>query len=111
MLVRGGRVWILWITGDGTAGLRLKAKANEPLREIRYAEGQPLQTREVQEIAPRCEKTSRGTCAMALVWGGAACYNGHRVGDDFSAIGLVAQLGPKKINNPKPWPSHEEATQ
>jgi hypothetical protein len=24
---------------------------------------------------------------MALVWGGAACY---RVGDDFSAIGLIA---------------------
>jgi hypothetical protein len=23
---------------------------------------------------------------MALVWGDAACYNGHRVGDDFSAI-------------------------
>ena len=43
---------------------------------------------------------------MALVWGGAACYNGHRVGDDFSAIGLIAQLGRKKIN--KAWTSSEE---
>jgi hypothetical protein len=45
---------------------------------------------------------------MALVWGGAACYNGHRVGDDFSAIGLMAQLGTKKINNAKAWTSDED---
>jgi hypothetical protein len=43
---------------------------------------------------------------MALVWGGAACYNGHRVGDDFSAIGLIAQLGRKKII--KAWTSDED---
>ena len=45
---------------------------------------------------------------MALVWGGAACYNGHRVGDDFSAIGLIAQLGTKKINSAKAWTSDED---
>ena len=45
---------------------------------------------------------------MALVWDGAACYNGHRVGDDFSAIGLIAQLGTKKINNAKAWTSDED---
>ena len=45
---------------------------------------------------------------MALVWGGAACYNGHRVGDGFSAIGLIAQLGTKKINNAKGWTSDED---
>ncbi len=44
---------------------------------------------------------------MALVWGGAACYNGHRVGDDFSAIGLIAQLGTKKTTR-KAWTSDED---
>ena len=43
---------------------------------------------------------------MALVWDDAACYNGHRVGDDFSAIGLIAQLGRKKIN--KAWTLDED---
>jgi hypothetical protein len=45
---------------------------------------------------------------MALVWGGAACYNGHRVGDDFSAIGLMAQLAMKKINTSKAWTTGED---
>ena len=31
---------------------------------------------------------------------------GHRVGDNFSAIGLIAQLGRKKIN--KAWTSEED---
>jgi hypothetical protein len=30
---------------------------------------------------------------MALVWGGAACYNGHRVGGDFSVIGPCHKEG------------------
>jgi|SRR6266404_234062 len=46
--------------------------------------------------------------SLALVWGGAACYNGHRVGDDFSAIGFMAQLGTKKINHAKAWTSDED---
>jgi hypothetical protein len=41
---------------------------------------------------------------MALVWGGAACYNGHRVGDDFPAIGFMAQLATKK-KQAKAWTS------
>ncbi len=45
---------------------------------------------------------------MALVWGGAACYNGHRVGGDFSVIGFMAQLATKKINNAKAWTSDED---
>ncbi len=45
---------------------------------------------------------------MALVGGGAACYNDHRVRGDFSAIGFMAQLATKKINNAKAWTSDEE---
>jgi hypothetical protein len=45
---------------------------------------------------------------MALVWGGAARYNGHRVGGDSSVIGLIAQLGTKKINSAKAWTSDED---
>jgi hypothetical protein len=45
---------------------------------------------------------------MALVWGGAACYNGHRVGDDFSAIGFYGSVATKKINSAKAWTRDEE---
>src|SRR5258705_4391998 len=44
------------------------------------------------------------------LWFGAAllAITGHRVGDDFSAIGLMAQLATKKIIKAKAWTSDED---
>ena|SRR5438874_10397105 len=45
---------------------------------------------------------------MGLVWGGAACYNDHRVRGDFSTVGFYGSVATKKINSAKAWTTDEE---
>jgi hypothetical protein len=45
---------------------------------------------------------------MGLVWGGAACYNDHRVRGDFSTVGFYGSEATKKINSAKAWTTDEE---